>query len=76
MDDPLKRPILRAVFTLPDGTVLRRDWTIQDATPDILKEPPEWLVERARRWDHPQDPITLSGRVMPGHEDDARQVLA
>jgi hypothetical protein len=72
--NPRTRPVLRVNFTLEDGSALEREWTMDEATPEWARSgPPSWLMMPKRRWDHPQDPITLSGRVRPGHEEEARR---
>ena len=75
--DPSTMPVVRVVFTLADGTVLQRDWTMHEPPPRVLMEgPPEWLGNARRTWDHPQDPVTLTGDVDAGHEAEARELLA
>lgn len=77
MRDPRLLPVLRAELTLADGLLLIREWTMEEADPAALalKEPPGWLEEPTRSWDHPQDPITFKGRVRPGFEAEARSLL-
>lgn len=79
----IDRPVLRARFTLPDGTPLERDFTLDDLEREgghpfertVRDGPPDWLDEPRRAWDHPQDPVTFSGRVKPGREGDARKAV-
>jgi hypothetical protein len=70
-------PVVRVEFELADGTLLVREWTMSEArsVPDELKSPPTWLENPRRSWDHPQDPITMKGRVRPGFEAEARALL-
>lgn len=75
MKDPTTVPVLRAEFTMPDGEVLTRDWTMTEAPADpdaakLREGPPSWLLNPRKAWDHPQDPITFKGNVKPGHEDE------
>jgi len=77
-----ERPVIAARFTLADGTVLARDWYMADladvrgGTPELFRgTPPDWLFDRARAWDNPQDPITFTGTVKTGCEADAREAL-
>ena len=74
MREALTLPVLRVEFTLASGEVLERDWTMSEDVPDI-REPPSWLVDTARSWDRPQDPVTLRGTVLAGHEDEAREFV-
>ncbi len=77
MRDPRTMPVLRVVFTLADGITIERDWTMHD--PDLPEwtqaAPPDWILDPLRSWPHPQDPITFTGRVREGHEDEARALL-
>lgn len=78
--DPATLPVLRIEFTMPDGSLLTREWTMAQAASDPLVEklkeiPPTWLENPRRAWDRPQDPITFTGTVKPGHENDARALL-
>lgn len=79
MSGPLDRPLVRAKFTMPDGEVLERDWTMRDVEregkPPFEDAPPDWLEDPNRSWPHPQDPITFTGTVRAGHEQDARDLL-
>lgn len=80
MKDPATIPILRAEFTLPDGEVLVREWTMMQAASDpyamkLKGAPFSWLDNPRRAWDHPQDPVTFKGNVKSGHEDEARQFI-
>lgn len=70
MREALNVPVLRVEFTLASGEVLERNWTMTEDVPD-LDEPPAWLIDASRCWDRPQDPVTLKGTVLPGHEDEA-----
>lgn len=75
--DPKMMPVLRVKFTLPDGEVLERNWNMEQATTDpaaakLREAPPSWLENPRKAWDHPQDPITFTGTVKAGHEDEAR----
>jgi len=78
---PYDRPLVRAEFTLPDGELLTRDWTMRDIEreghPDLATEagPPEWLENPSKDWPHPQAPITFRGTVKAGHEQDALAAL-
>lgn len=77
MDDPMKRPVVRVDFVLPDGDHLVREWTFKDCPPPetFSAPPPEWLLEPRRAWPHPQDPITFTGTVRTGFADEARQFV-
>lgn len=75
MSRALLRPVLRAEFTLESGDVLVREWRIREAIPGWTERPPEWLDDPRRTWPRPQDPITLTGRVQPGREGDARRAM-
>lgn len=71
----------RLELTFPDGNVRRRDYTLRevreaDADGTMLRKPPQWLEDPSRVWDHPQDPVTLRGRVPEGREADAEALLA
>lgn len=71
-------PVLRVRFELADGSLLERDWTVSDEVPAILRiygGPPPWLDEPRRTWEKVRDPVTLRGRVKPGFEDVAREVV-
>lgn len=76
---PLDRPLVRAEFVLPDGEILEREWTLRDidagGRPPFEENPPGWLENPGRFWPTPQDPITFTGRVRPGHEQEARALL-
>lgn len=81
------KEVLRVEAELPDGEVLvwvSRVWMLPEGggvriwppSPGWLKGgPPDWLHEGSQTWDHPQDAITYKGRVQPGHEDDARELV-
>ncbi len=77
MKDPMLLPVVRVELTLADGTLLTREWLMNEAGSirEALRSPPAWLEEPRRRWDHPHDPITFSGRVREGHEADARALV-
>lgn len=77
--DALAHPILLVRFTFADGTELNRDFTIGDigSLPSALTDgPPDWLEDPLREWSRPLEPITLTGRVIAGREDEARAALA
>lgn len=67
--------VARYRLTLADGEVLERDYFMGEPFPDALDEV-DWLHDRRKEWVHPQDPITFSAVVVPGHEADAREALA
>jgi hypothetical protein len=69
------RPVIRVRFDLPDGSLLEREWTYGEQTPAWLRMVPDWLEDPQRTWDHPQDPITFTGRVKEGREAEAFQVV-
>lgn len=74
------RPIIRVVFTLADGTELRRDYTWGDQQAGRMSTwaddgPPAWLDEPLKSWPNPQEPIMLAGRVQEGFEYDAATLL-
>ena len=69
--DPKLIPVLRIEFTLANGEVLTRDWTMNETHPN-LNEVPSWLTNPQKIWGHPQDPVTFRGNVIIGFEDDAR----
>jgi len=75
MEDPRTRPVLAVRFELPDGSLLERQWSYGEQTPAWTKAPPDWLENPQRSWPHPQDPITLTGRVKEGREAEAFQVV-
>lgn len=83
MVSPADLPVLRVKFKLADGTVLGREWTMQNATEKAAERvrenlsagPPSWLLGPLKSWDHPQDPVTFSGTVAAGHEDEAYDFL-
>lgn|GEM_PF-4401846 len=72
-------PVMAAKFTLPDGTTLERSWSMADvdagAVLPVNDGPPPWLTNARRELPHPQDPVTFTGTVTAGHEDDARRYL-
>lgn len=76
--DPRDMPVLRVEFTCADGEVIARSWRMDEAPPEWLKgESPDWVVEGSagRKWDHPQDPVLLSGVVVEGREAEAREAV-
>jgi hypothetical protein len=77
--DPLAMPAVRLELTLEDGTVLVGEWTVTNPALGVLratlKDPPPWLVPTGKKWDHPQDPVTMMASVRGGHERDARTML-
>jgi hypothetical protein len=78
MRDPMTIPVIRAEFTLSDGTILERDWVMSDVDAGVkarLQSPPDWLENPSRSWVHPQDPVTFKGRVRAGFEAEARELL-
>ncbi len=85
MQDPQTRVMVRAVLMTTTGK-LEREWTWADiqeaaktagsALPQLLKgAPPAWLKNPKKKWPKPGDPITYTGTVKPGHEDEAREAL-
>ena len=83
MEDPLTRPTLCIRFECADGELLQRDLSYNDlqvegghAVEKMLRDgPPEWITEPGRAWPDPQGPITFTGKVVPGREDEARAVV-
>lgn len=83
MRDPKTLPVIAVDFAFPDGSHYKRSWTMATAgeAPEFIRPgagpqmPPDWLEEAGRHWDHPQDPVTLTGRVKPGREAEARKAL-
>jgi hypothetical protein len=74
------RPLISLRFEFVDGSTIERVYTMEDVTdaPDAawFDDPPPWLSELHKTWERPQDPVAFTAKVAPGHEDDARQVLA
>lgn len=72
------RPVVRCAFLI-DGVSHVRDWCMCDPDlsrlNDATEQIPEWLLMPAQSWDHPQDPVTYSGVVEPGHESEALAFL-
>lgn len=71
------RPVIRAVFEMPDGSTLTRDWSMAEVEADgkpFDEGSPEWLESPRRSWPDPQGPIIFSGRVRKGQEQEARAV--
>lgn len=83
MRDPKTIPVGRVEIDFPDGSRHVAEWTMDEIgeAPAFIRPgsgpqmPPDWLENPRRRWDHPQDPITFSGRVKPGREVAARTAL-
>lgn len=70
----MNRPAIRVAFACADGQTIEREWTMHDAPdPAAFERQPAWVRNGKRAWDRPQDPITYSGDVEPGFEDEARQ---
>lgn len=71
--------LARAVFMLVPNGKLEREWPWADINagekPPGGDAPPAWLKNPKRRWARPQDPITLTGIVRRGHEEEARAWL-
>lgn len=73
----LWRPAIRCVFRLASGEVIDRWWSMFDAkSPSDFADIPDWLDNPLKAWPHPQDPVTFSGDVQPGHEADALAFVA
>lgn len=70
-------PAVRIEFTFADGELLSRDLNVEEANVVVerIKTPPAWLLNPLRIWAHPQDPITFSGEVAQGYEDEARELV-
>ena len=78
--DLREKVMVRAVFMLRPSGKLERGWTWREIEagegPTFLRgAPPAWLKNPKRQWGHPQDPITFTGTVRPGHEAEAREAL-
>jgi hypothetical protein len=61
-------------FELADGGVIERRFLYGDKLPDMAA-PPSWLLNPLRSWPDPQGPMTFTGEIAQGHEDDARTAL-
>lgn len=76
-----RQPIIKVTLTLASGQVIERIWTLADLnkgrcpSPSLLDQA-DWLEDRSRSWEHPQDPVALSARVPVGREVDAKRLLA
>jgi hypothetical protein len=68
---PFDLPVIRVELRLADGSVIEREWSINDGPPKPFP-PPARLLHPSRKWDKPQGPITIAGDVEPGFEDIAR----
>lgn len=71
-----ERAMLAVRLVMPDGSLLEREWSYEDAMTGRLPAlggPPKWLKNPKRSWERPQDPIVVQGQVRAGHEDDARR---
>lgn len=82
--DVIKRDMIAVILKLPDGsgTVERRVnmFSIQQNTSlDEVKDAIDALfplVDNPQRaWDHPQDPITYTGTIKPGKEEEVAKLL-
>jgi hypothetical protein len=68
-------PVLKYALRCADGTVIEREYAWHELPDGGMMEPPPWLENPKRTWDHPQDPILFEGDVKPGFEQVAREVL-
>jgi hypothetical protein len=73
------RPMVVVEFTLPDGELLTKTWTVGDCAerkePGFVNEVLPLLNNPRKAWDHPQDPLTFKGDVAPGNEKEVREWL-
>jgi len=72
--DPFAMPVIRVEWTRADGSLVTREWSLNDGPPKPFP-PPAFIENPRRRWDHPQDPITLLGDIRPGFESEAEAWL-
>jgi hypothetical protein len=64
-------------FTLPNGELLEQSWKMSEAHPvGFVNEVLPHVTNPRKDWPHPQDPITYSADVKPGHEAAVRAWLA
>lgn len=71
-----ERAALRVEFRLANGGLLSKNWRLNDPQPEWLSDgPPGFLRNPERRWENPQDPITLHGDVIEGRELEAVMAL-
>ena len=65
-------PVVRFAVLMPNGEAITRDLDVR-ATAMIgkLGAPPPWLVDAAKLWPSPSDPVTFVGEVAEGHAAEA-----
>lgn len=72
MRDLRTEAMFKVLLVLDNGTEVERSWTMFDEPPDGLKsEPPEFLDEPHKLWEHPRDPIVFTARVSAEHKEEA-----
>lgn len=82
MADLMDRLNVVVRFECADGSVIERLWTnfmvLNGDGPQLerLNDVGPWLQRPCKAWPHPQDPISFTGRVAEGHEDEARAWVA
>lgn len=72
----IRHPVLIVMFEIPHlDEVIYRAYQYGEEVPEWTKFPPSWLENPRRKWDRPQDPITLTGTVKEGFEAEARKAV-
>jgi hypothetical protein len=71
--------VLRAIFSLPHGPALIREWTWDQVRAGesafVHLGPPHWLIEPEMSWPDPQGPVEVRANVPSGLEHAARELL-